>query len=82
MLENGEKWSHAQMEQYCPNLPHTEVLSRWADVEVLRPDLACDFATAVYQVEESPPGRETALRGPIPEPASGGPADGSDAADG
>jgi len=62
MLENGEAWSHEQMEQYCPYLPHKEVLSSWADFDVVRSDVAYDFATTVYQVEENPPGRETVAR--------------------
>lgn len=60
---------------------------------VVRPGVAYDFVTAVYQVEENPPGGETtarlwekiirmsAVRGPIPEPTSDQPAGGTDEAE-
>jgi hypothetical protein len=62
MMENGETWSHEQMEKYCPYLPRKEVLSSWSDLDVVTPRVAYDFVTSVYRVGENPPGRETVAR--------------------
>jgi hypothetical protein len=62
MIENGEAWSHEQMEKYCPYLPRKEIISSWSDLAVLAPDRAYDFVTSVYRVGENAPGRETVAR--------------------
>ena len=62
MVENGEAWSHEQMEKYCPYLPSKNVISSWSDLDLTAPNLAYDFVTTVYQVGENPPGRETVAR--------------------
>lgn len=62
MIESGEPWSYARLEEYCPYLPSKRVVARWSDTRVISPDAAYDFVTWVFEGNEDRRIRETTAR--------------------
>jgi hypothetical protein len=62
LVENGETWGHAQLEEFCPHLPKKNVVDIWSDRTVISPRLAYDFVTLVYENEPGVARRETMVR--------------------
>jgi len=60
--ENGEEWSRAQLDQFCPHLPRKNVVETVHRHRVLAPGLAHDFVTQLYIRERGDTIRESASR--------------------
>lgn len=62
MVENGQVWTHADLEQYCPHLLKKRVVESWSDHALLGPELAYDFTSVVFENDAGGRGRETTAR--------------------
>ena len=60
--ENGERWTKADMIQYCPYLPEKDVFETISNQKLLTPDLAYDFVSQLYLNEEQDTLSETTSR--------------------